>query len=110
MWRKKNNRLFKISLNPFQGGLPMAQTTLFRVSAPFLIMLFYFICFAEPDETMPASIPAAIIADWEKQDGSNYSSAISKIKSSLSSEYASKITGTSRDDYLEACHWRRVAN
>lgn len=65
----------------------------------------------EIDETMPGSIPKEIVDDWKSQDGvsgGNYDQAISKIKSSLPSEYSSKITGTGETGYLSACHWRRV--
>jgi hypothetical protein len=69
--------------------------------------------FSQPNETMPASIPDEIVADWKKQDGvsgSDYAAAIKKIKAALPEEYASKVTGTSsQTDYLNACHMRRVA-
>ncbi|MBN1576818.1 MAG: hypothetical protein JW913_09715 [Chitinispirillaceae bacterium] len=88
----------------------MAQPILTRFSVVLAVLLMPLVLHAQqPDESMPASIPAAIIANWEAQDGTDYTAAITKIKAALPAEYAAKITGTSsREDYLTACHWRRV--
>ncbi|MBN1757496.1 MAG: hypothetical protein JW863_04220 [Chitinispirillaceae bacterium] len=61
------------------------------------------------DETQPGTIPEQYVADWEAQDGTNYDGNITKIKNSLSSAYAAKITGTGKAGYLSAAHWRRVS-
>ena len=61
------------------------------------------------DDTQPGTIPAAIVSDWEAQDGTNYDGAITKIKAALPGNYASKVTGSGKDGYLNACHWRRVS-
>ncbi len=89
----------------------MAQPSIVRFGAFLTVLLTPLILFAQqPDESMPASIPAGIIADWEAQDGNDYAAAITKIKGTIPADYAAKITGTStREDYLAACHWRRVA-
>lgn len=91
----------------------MAQFKSLRIAVLFMLLLIPVTIFSQPDETMPASIPDDIVADWKKQDnvsGSDYSSAIKKIKAALPEEYASKVTGSSSQaDYLTACHWRRVA-
>ncbi len=88
----------------------MAHPNFLRTFALLGLFLIPVALFSQPDETMPKSIPDEIFKDWQKQDGSDYAAAIKKIKSSLDSVYASKITGTSsKNDYLTACHWRRVA-
>jgi hypothetical protein len=90
----------------------MVHPNFLRIFALLALFLSPVALFSQPSDTMPASIPDEIIADWKKQDGvsSDYSAAIKKIKTALSEQYASKITGTSSQaDYLTACHWRRVA-
>lgn len=91
----------------------MKQFSCLRIAAFLVLYLVPVTIFSQPSETMPASIPDEIIADWKKQDGvtgSSYADAIKKIKNALPEEYASKVTGTSsQTDYLNACHWRRVA-
>jgi hypothetical protein len=91
----------------------MAQLVCLRIAVLLILFLIPVTLFSQPSETMPASIPDEIVADWKKLDavtGSDYASAIKKIKAALSEEYASKVTGTSSQaDYLTACHWRRVA-
>jgi hypothetical protein len=61
------------------------------------------------DQTPPSPYPPEIVTDWKDQDGSDYSSAIEKIKNSIPSQYADKILGSGDTGYLSACHWRRVA-
>ncbi|MBN2036690.1 MAG: hypothetical protein JW768_08125 [Chitinispirillaceae bacterium] len=77
------------------GGIPFAGT-----AAPL-------------DETMPSSIPDAVISDWELQDNiasAGYSQATQNIISQLPPRYASKaVRGSTKDAYYEACHLRRVA-
>ncbi|MBN2038112.1 MAG: hypothetical protein JW768_15330, partial [Chitinispirillaceae bacterium] len=51
------------------------------------------------DETMPATIPSEILADWKAQGGT-----AADIKASLPAEYAAKCDGS----FESACHWRRV--
>ena len=51
------------------------------------------------DETMPASIPSEILADWQDQGGT-----AEEIKASLPEEYAARCDGS----FESACHWRRV--
>jgi hypothetical protein len=90
----------------------MTHPNFLRLPALLTLFLIPVKLFSQPSDTMPASIPDEIVADWKKQDGveSDYEAAINKIKSSLPKEYASKITGASSEtDYLAACHWRRVA-
>lgn len=60
-------------------------------------------------EDRPSNIASAIIDDWKAQDGTNYSSVINEIKSSIPSKYGDKISGSGEDGYISACHWRRVS-
>lgn len=55
------------------------------------------------DQTMPASIPAEIVADWEAQAKEKNETAES-IKASLPADLQAKCDGTLKS----ACHWRRV--
>ncbi len=61
-------------------------------------------------DSMPATIPAEIIADWEAQDSikdGSYAAAIEKIKAEIPD--ADKVpAGDTKDAYIAACHWRRV--
>lgn len=65
------------------------------------------------DETPPSSYPTEIVNDWVAQDGANYNNSITAIKEELTSkgfeEYAAKISGSGKEGYLLACHWRRVS-
>jgi hypothetical protein len=60
------------------------------------------------DETMPDTIPAEVFADWQDQDGTNYASSIASIKANYPA-IADKITGSGKEGYKQACHWRRVS-
>ena len=90
----------KLVTHFFRGGVMMR-------SAFFQRMIFVVIVLAagllysqeEPDETMPAKIPADIVADWKAQGGT-----AAEIKKSLPEEYQAKCDGTLES----ACHWRRV--
>jgi hypothetical protein len=65
------------------------------------------------DTTMPATVPAEIVTDWELQDSVaaiGYAQAIQNIISKLPGQYASTVAhGTTKDAYLAACHVRRVS-
>jgi hypothetical protein len=66
------------------------------------------------DATMPATIPADIIADWELRDNVatvGYGEATKSIISNLPPSYAAKAKqGTTKEAYLAAAHLQRVAN
>jgi hypothetical protein len=73
------------------------------------------------DETMPATIPAEVIADWKDQDfggesggAPDYADTAGAIAAQLPAEYAAKYTALKADLsgeqlYLLACHCRRVS-
>jgi hypothetical protein len=68
------------------------------------------------DETMPAAIPPAIIADWEAQDAAathttkaQIGADIDSIVKKLNPPYSQLVTNDStKASYYKACHYRRV--
>jgi hypothetical protein len=85
----------------------MVHFSVLRILAILSLFLIPVTLFSQPDETMPSSIPDEIVSDWKKQDGNKSAADIKKeLEEDGYEEYAAKIEG---NDYLTACHWRRVA-
>jgi hypothetical protein len=77
----------------------MAHHNFLLIAILLMLLLMPCVLFSQPDETMPSTIPADILADWKEQGGT-----AAAIKAELPAAYQEKCDGS----FESACHWRRV--